>query len=533
MLVPMLDEARERYSYLAAAGADADKVRGANLPVHVGMCGWVLRNERSLLFGESSPFPMDETTAWEKGQQSSLLVPLFGRNKIIGGLSALGKIGGGSFYRHDLDLMTMFANQVSTAIENALLFRRIETEVGERKRSEATVRENEAFIRSILESVGEGLIVMDRDHRILVANRAYCELVQAAPADVVGKLCYQCSHHAERPCYELGEECAIRKTFETGEACSVIHVHQDPQGNRAFIEVRSFPLRDEAGGVSAAIEILNDVTEKRQLESQLHQAQKMEAIGTLAGGVAHDFNNILSAIVGYASLLQMKMRPDDPLYGYVKQILDAADKAGLLTKSLLAFSRKQVVELSPVDVNEVIENFQKILARLIGEDIAIKVTRSPVPLVVDADKGQLEQVLMNLATNARDAMPSGGALQITTASVEPRRFEYGHARHQRPGKVRVPHGVRYRQRHGAGAARSYLRAVFHDEGTAQGHGPGAFDRLRHHRQARRLCESLQRARAWDDVQDLSPREPQGATAPPSGGTGAPPSGSRDDPAGRG
>ncbi len=279
------------------------------------------------------------------------------------------------------------------------------------------VRENEAFIRSILESVGEGLIVVDREHRILVANRAYCELVRAAPADVVGKTCYQCSHHTDRPCHELGEECAVRKTFETGEACSVVHVHTDPQGNQAFIEVRSFPLKDEAGVVNAAIEILNDVTEKRRLESQLHQAQKMDAIGTLAGGVAHDFNNILSAIVGYSSLLQMKMRPDDPLCGYVKQVLDAADKAGTLTKSLLAFSRKQVVKMGPVNVNDVINDFQKILARLIGEDIAIKVLCSPAPLVVDADKGQLEQVLLNLATNARDAMPKGGSLHFTTDSI--------------------------------------------------------------------------------------------------------------------
>jgi len=312
----------------------------------------------------------------------------------------------------------MFANQVSTAIENATLFRQIETEICERKRGEATVRENEAFIRSILESVGEGLIVMDREQRILVANRAYCKLVSAAPADVIGRHCYECSHQTTRPCYELGEECAVQRTFATGESGSVIHVHADPQGNPAFIEVRSFPLKDATGAVTAAIEILNDVTEKRKLESQLHQAQKMEAIGTLAGGVAHDFNNILSAIVGYSSLLQMKMGPGDPLHGYVKQVLDAAEKAGALTKSLLAFSRKQVVKMSPVDVNEVVNDFQKILARLIGEDIAIKVLCSPVPLVVDADKGQLEQVLMNLATNARDAMPQGGALQFATDSID-------------------------------------------------------------------------------------------------------------------
>jgi PAS domain S-box-containing protein len=417
VLVPMLDAARTSYAYRAVSGEDATEIRGASFPVHVGMCGWVLQNERSLLFGEANPLPMGEATTWERGQQSALLVPLFGRKKIIGGLSALGKRGGGSFTNHDLDVMTMFASQVSAAIENAQLFRQIEREIEERTQTESTVRANEAFIRSVLESVGEGLIVVDRQHRILVANRAYGELVQAAPADLVGQYCYRSSHHADRPCYERGEACAVRTTFETGEASTVVHVHHNPQGHDAVIETRSFPLKDAAGSVTAAIEIMNDVTEKRKLENQLYQAQKMEAIGTLAGGVAHDFNNILSAIVGYSSLLQMKLRPEDPLSVYVNQVLDATERAGVLTKSLLAFSRKQVVEMLPVDLNEVVGAFRKILERLIGEDIAVQLSCSPAPLVVEADKGQLEQVLMNLATNARDAMPRGGVLRIATGPV--------------------------------------------------------------------------------------------------------------------
>jgi PAS domain S-box-containing protein len=417
VLVPMLDAARTSYAYRAVSGEDAAEVRGVSFPVHVGMCGWVLQNERSLLFGESNPLPMGEATTWERGQQSALLVPLLGRKKIIGGLSALGKRGGGSFTSHDLDVMTMFANQVSVAIENAQLFRQIEREVEERSQTEATVRANEAFIRSVLESVGEGLIVVDREHRILVANRAYGELVQAAPADLVGQHCYRASHHADVPCYERGEACAVRTTFETGAACTVVHMHHGSPGHDAVIETRSFPLKDAAGSVTAAIEIMNDVTEKRKLENQLYQAQKMEAIGTLAGGVAHDFNNILSAIVGYASLLQMKLGLENPLSGYVGQVLDATERAGVLTKSLLAFSRKQVVEMLPVDLNEVVGGFQKILERLIGEDIAVQLSCSPAPLVVEADKGQLEQVLMNLATNARDAMPHGGVFRIAITSI--------------------------------------------------------------------------------------------------------------------
>jgi len=139
LLVPMLNEQRDRYTYKAAVGPDAEAVLEASLPITIGMCGWVLQNERSLLFGESSPCWLDETTAWEKGQESAVLVPLFGRKRIIGGLSALGKKGGGSFTPHDLDLLTMFANQVSTAIENATLFQQVQREVEERTQAEKII----------------------------------------------------------------------------------------------------------------------------------------------------------------------------------------------------------------------------------------------------------------------------------------------------------------------------------------------------------------------------------------------------------
>lgn len=141
VLVPMLNEQRDRYSYQAASGPDALLVLGSSFPVTVGMCGWVLQNQRSLLFGETSPCWLDESTVWEKGQQSAVLVPLFGRKRIVGGLSALGKIGGGSFTLHDLDLLTMFANQVSTAIENAILFQQVQREIEERRQAARVIRE--------------------------------------------------------------------------------------------------------------------------------------------------------------------------------------------------------------------------------------------------------------------------------------------------------------------------------------------------------------------------------------------------------
>jgi two-component system cell cycle sensor histidine kinase/response regulator CckA len=161
-----------------------------------------------------------------------------------------------------------------------------------------------------------------------------------------------------------------------------------------------------------------DVSERKRLEAQLRHAQKMEAIGVLAGGIAHDFNNILSAIIGYVSLMKMKMKPDDQLQHNADQILASAERAAKLTHDLLSFSRKQVVNLRPLNINDIICGLQNMLARLIGENIEFKVRCSPDQLIAEVDKGQIEQVLMNLATNARDAMPQGGTLEITTGMVD-------------------------------------------------------------------------------------------------------------------
>jgi len=143
----------------------------------------------------------------------------------------------------------------------------------------------------------------------------------------------------------------------------------------------------------------------------------MEAIGTLAGGIAHDFNNLLNVIIGYGGLMQMKMKPDDPMIAQLKEILAAGDRATHLTKGLLAFSRKQVMEVRTVNVNEIVDRFKKMLARIIGEDIELRVSLYEKDLIIQADIVQIEQVLMNLASNARDAMATGGVLSISTTTL--------------------------------------------------------------------------------------------------------------------
>ena len=196
---------------------------------------------------------------------------------------------------------------------------------------------------------------------------------------------------------------------------NTIHVRKDGTIFPCMITVTA--MKDKDGSVMRRIMHIQDMTSYSKLENQLLQAQKMEAIGVLAGGIAHDFNNILTAIMGSGHLLNMKTKESDPLRVYIEQILTSAERAAELTHGLLAFSRKQVINAKPSDVNKIIFDLRKMLDRIIGEDIEFKVKTTEKPLSVLADKGQIGQVLMNLATNARDAMPDGGVLEITTEEV--------------------------------------------------------------------------------------------------------------------
>jgi PAS domain S-box-containing protein len=181
-----------------------------------------------------------------------------------------------------------------------------------------------------------------------------------------------------------------------------------------WISLHTAPIIESGGEINGAIAIVEDKTDRHKLEEHLRHSQKIEAIGQLAGGVAHDFNNILSAIVGYADLALMKLSKDDALRGNIEQILRASGRAAALTRGLLSFSRRQVIIPGTLDLNEIVKKQENFLARLIREDIDIRTTYAKCPLPIFADSGQLEAVLMNLVTNARDAMPKGGVIEIRT-----------------------------------------------------------------------------------------------------------------------
>jgi PAS domain S-box-containing protein len=205
----------------------------------------------------------------------------------------------------------------------------------------------------------------------------------------------------EAGCSVRNEECEMKKM----------------DGSLAWVSVSMDPVFDDAGKVIESRSVVIDISERKRLEAALFQAQKMESIGTLAGGIAHDFNNLLNVIIGYGSMMQSSLT-DDENKSFLANILSAADRATQLTKGLLTFSRKQVLELLPVNINEIINGLEKMLWRIMGEDITMSSNLSAKTLVVVADRVQIEQVLLNLAANSRDAMSGRGMLTIDTCAVE-------------------------------------------------------------------------------------------------------------------
>ena len=219
-----------------------------------------------------------------------------------------------------------------------------------------------------------------------------------------------------RPAEEISPLLENVSRITTGIDKAGVWRHRKKEGTIIYVEITSHVV--DFGGRRGEIVLANDVTKSLKLEEQLRQAQKMESVGLLAGGVAHDFNNVLTAIIGYGNLLQMKLAKTDPLRSYAENILTTAQRAAQLTQSLLAFSRKQVINPIPVELNGIITRVEKLLKRLIREDIELITRLVPGDTAVMADSVQIEQVLMNLVTNARDAMPHGGTLTISTSIDE-------------------------------------------------------------------------------------------------------------------
>jgi len=288
-------------------------------------------------------------------------------------------------------------------------------DVTERKMAEDALYASEKKFRDLLETIHLAAVILDCDGIIIFCNDYLFRLTGWSTDEVLTKNWFDLFFPED---VRESEKTVFRANIEQG--AMLHHENQILTRDGAFLHMvwDVAVLYGSAGRATGIAGIGIDVTEQRKLEEQLRQAQKMEAIGHLAGGVAHDFNNILTAIIGYGSLLLNKIPADNPSRAYVDHILAASERAANLTQSLLAFSRKQILNPKPVNVNDIVLGMKKILERVIGEDIEIKVGTADYNLIVKADKSQIEQVLMNLATNARDAMPLGGILTLTTEEVE-------------------------------------------------------------------------------------------------------------------
>jgi PAS domain S-box-containing protein len=280
----------------------------------------------------------------------------------------------------------------------------------ERKQSEELIRQ----LSKAVEQSPAGVVITDTAGAIQYMNRRATELTGYASAEVLGKnpRIFKSGTTSPAAYRELWE------TISAGEEWRGVLQNRRKDGRLWWNAATISPIRDAAGRVTHFLAIQQDVTDQRHLEDQFRQAQKMEAVGRLAGGVAHDFNNLLTVISSYSDLLLGDLAAEDPRRADLEEIRKAAGGAATLTRQLLAFSRKQVLEPRVLDLNAVVVGADKMLKRLIGEDIDLVSVLAPDVGAVRADAGQIEQVIMNLAVNARDAMPDGGQLTIETSNVQ-------------------------------------------------------------------------------------------------------------------
>lgn len=530
LIVPIIDQNREYYTYLAASGKNSHAIMGQSFPVTIGMCGWVLSHQESLLFGENSTELMGKATQWEDGMESALLVPLMSRGKIVGGLSGLGKNGGGSFSEEDLSVLELFSSHISIAIENAQIFQELKAQrnhaqitlkaigdgvistdekglvvqmnpVAERLTgwSEAQAQgralseifnivnsisnepvenpvekviaegeivglanhtiliskqgrryqisdsaapikdewgnihgvilvfrdvseeyfmqealiENQARFNSILDNTPAVIYLKDIDGRYLLVNRQFEKLFSVDAVDVKNKTDFDIFPADVAEKFVQND----KKVLQTKNAIEIEEQAPHPDGMHVYISIK-FPLIGSDGTPYAVCGISTDITEHRFIEEALRRSQKMDAIGQLSGGVAHDFNNQLGVIIGYLDMLKLYMEKSNPQFQWLEAASNATLRCMDLTRQLLSFSRKQVKEKELVNLNDSIKDMQTMIDRSVTPQIQVDYQLADDLCNTLIDKGEFQDAMLNLVINARDAMSRGGILRIETRNED-------------------------------------------------------------------------------------------------------------------
>jgi PAS domain S-box-containing protein len=322
-------------------------------------------------------------------------IPMRIGDRLIGVMTVQSRREDRRYRGPDIDLLAMLADQIAVAVE--------------RKRAE----EERLRLSLAVEQAVDGSIITDTRGIIQYVNPAFTGICGFSREEAIGDNTFflWSGGHDRRAFVELWRGVAEGKDWSGRMS------NRRKDGSAYEVEVTVSQVRSASGDVVNYVAVCHDVTNERALESQLRQAQKMEAVGKLAGGIAHDFNNLLSVITGYTSLYLEDQPKDAPGLDVLEEVRRAGDRAASLTRQLLAFSRRQVLKPQILNLNAVIEDLQRMLRRLIGEDITLETDFDPALGSVEVDPGQVEQVVMNLAVNARDAMPGGGKLTIETRNV--------------------------------------------------------------------------------------------------------------------
>jgi two-component system, cell cycle sensor histidine kinase and response regulator CckA len=316
----------------------------------------------------------------------------------------------------------------------------------------------ESALRVSIDTLLEGVQVLGFDWTYVYLNAAACQHGRRPREELLGRTMMECYPGIENtPLFATLER--VMRT-RRGERLATEFVY--PDGQRGWFELHVEPVPDGICILSV------DISEQRRVQAQFQQAQKMEAVGQLAGGIAHDFNNVLTAILGYCELLLERVRDHADIVGDVAEIHTAASRAGRLTRQLLAFSRKQLLQPEVLNLNQVVTELDKMLSRVIRDDVRVTISAAPALSHVKADRGQIEQVLVNLVINARDAMPQGGTIEIFTTNVTlDEQFARDHE-----GAVPGQYVAVAVKDSGTGMAPEVLRHVFEPFFTTKGPGKG-------------------------------------------------------------